>query len=1110
MKWNLESLYTIAVMASVALVLGSRAAGQPLAPANPRCEYLVEPLAIEERTPRFTWEVRDPRRGTVQGAYEVHVASTPALAAGDRPDVWSSGKVESAQSVNVEYAGPALEAGKRYFWAVRTWDAAGGKGPWSEAAWFGVGLLSSADWGGAKWIGDRTPAPAVVPAKYGYLSQATESATAEKWVQIDLGAEKEFDAVRLWPARRDTAAEAPPIGFPVRYRIVGAADDALTDRRIVADRTDADQSDAGREPVLISVAPTRARWVRLEATALREQSKGNHSLALAELEVLWGGEVISRGAAVATSDTAVAAEWAPSNLTDGVTSPRGIQGLDALPAPMLRKEFEVAGPVGGVRRAMLYISALGLYEARLNGQRVGDPPPPHELAPEWTDYAARVQYQGYDVTGLVRQGANAIGVMLGDGWYAGRLGMAQGLSEKRWARAIYGRQPRLIAQLVVEMQDGTVQRVVTDGTWRSTLDGPVRSADLLDGEVQDARRRIEGWDMPRFNETSVGAAWALAVVDESIRTVLVTQPNEPIRVLEALKPIGLAQPVPGVFVFDLGQNLAGRCRIRVRGRAGAVVTLRHAEAVTDAGMIYTANLRGAPQVDRYTLAGDPSGEDFEPRFTYHGFRYVEVSGDIEAPKLEDLTGVVVGSSSPIVGSFECSSEQLNRLWRNILWTQHANMMSVPTDCPQRDERLGWTGDILSFAQTAMFQKDMAGFFTKWMQDVRDAQADDGRYADFAPHPYGRNRHFTGVPAWGDAGVFVPWEAYVNYDDKRLLARHFESARRWIDWICEANPDLIWKNQRHNDYNDWLNGDTLVYEGWSRQGGEVPKDIFATAFFARSTLLVAEMARVLGRSKEEAKYRELAERVRAAFAASFIGADGTMPGDTQAGYALALNFDLAPLELRRKQVELMVAGIGRYGDHLSTGFHSSHRAMIELTGAGHNDLAYRLVLDDRFPSWGYSIANGATTIWERWDGHVKGRGFQDPGMNSLNHWALGSVGEWMMRVIVGINPDPAAPGYAHFVLSPRPGEGLTFARGSYRSIRGLIESGWEREGGRVRYAITIPANTTATVRLRAPNAAAVREGGAALGQAEGVSLVREGDGQVVLNVGAGRYEFEVRE
>jgi alpha-L-rhamnosidase len=373
-----------------------------------------------------------------------------------------------------------------------------------------------------------------------------------------------------------------------------------------------------------------------------------------------------------------------------------------------------------------------------------------------------------------------------------------------------------------------------------------------------------------------------------------------------------------------------------------------------------------------------------------------------------------------------------------------------------------------------------------------------------------------VPAWGDAGVFVPWAAYCNYGDTRLIAEHFDAARRWIDWIDSKNPDHLWKNNRHNDYNDWLNGDSLIKDGWPRKGGNIPNEIFATAFFARSTWIVSEMARVLGREDDRKKYAELYLAIRAVFIKNFIGEKAIMPGDTQAGYALALAFDLVPQELRSAAIEHLAANIEKYEWHLSTGFHSTHHAMIQLTEAGHTDIAHRLAANTTFPSWGYSIENGATTIWERWDGYVKGRGFQDPGMNSLNHWALGSVGEWMMRTIIGINPDPAAPGWSHIILAPKPGGGLTHAKGHYRSIHGDIESSWKAgANGATDYQFVIPPNTTARVRLTAKSVERVTESGKALTEVPGINVVRldpiigTDEPAVILEVGAGAYKFNVK-
>ncbi len=758
------------------------------------------------------------------------------------------------------------------------------------------------------------------------------------------------------------------------------------------------------------------------------------------------------------------------------------------PALMLRKAFEVKGRV---RRATAYVTARGLYELRLNGARVGD----QLLAPEWTSYRNRIQYQTYDVTPQIRSGANAVGAMLGAGWYVGRIGLFPG-------RAIYGDRPQLLLRLEIELAGGKTETVVSDASWRLTRDGPITSSDILDGETYDARKQIAGWDQAGFEP----ANWQAVSTEQQMgNEALVWQPNEPIRVTRELKPVAITEPKPGIYVVDLGQNMVGWCRVKLHGPAGTTVTIRHAEMLNDDGTIYTANLRGAEQIDRVILSGAPE-QIFEPRFTYHGFRYVEFTGLGERPALDAVEGRVIHSASPEVGRLETSSPLLNKLLSNILWTQRANMYSTPNDCPQRDERLGWMGDIQAFSQTAIFNMDMAGFFTKWLRDVRDDQSADGQFPDFAPNPHTvlKDDKNFGVPAWGDAGVIVPWRVYQNYADKRLLAEHFEAARRWVEYIRRQNPNLLWEKDRHNDYNDWLNADTIIHPDWPKKGGAVPNPVFATAFFAHSTDLVARMATVLGRTGEAAKYSALFQQIREAFVRSYVRPDGEIEGDTQAGYALALHFGLLPEELRSKAFDKMMARFAPYGGHLSTGIQSTHRLMLELARFGRYDEGYRLLNLRTFPSWGFMVENGATTIWERWDGYVKGRGFQNPGMNSFNHWAFGAVGEWMWEEIGGIHPDDAAPGFKHFIVRPRPGGGLEWAKASYGSIRGQIESAWRVQNGMLSVDVTVPPNTTATLYIPANSRDAVKEAG----KFTGTRFLEMRAGAALFEAGSGSYHFTV--
>jgi alpha-L-rhamnosidase len=423
--------------------------------------------------------------------------------------------------------------------------------------------------------------------------------------------------------------------------------------------------------------------------------------------------------------------------------------------------------------------------------------------------------------------------------------------------------------------------------------------------------------------------------------------------------------------------------------------------------------------------------------------------------------------------------------------------------------MGWMGDIQIFVGTGIFNMDMASFFTKWMRDVRDAQAEDGRFADFSPHPFGKDRIFTGVAGWGDAGVVVPWRMWQHYGDRRMLAENFDAGRRWVEFIRGNNPDLLWKNRRGNDYGDWLNSDTLIYEGFPNKGGQVPKEVFATMMFAYATDLLSRMAVVLGKEQEAKKYAALFDEIKGAFNKAYVGGDGRIQGDTQAGYALALHFDLLPEKTRPAAFKHLLDAVARYNGHMSTGFHSTYRMMLELTREGRSDIAYSLINHRTFPSWGYSIENGATTIWERWDGYVKGRGFQNKGMNSFNHYAIGAVGEWMYRVILGINNDDSRPAYEHIILRPSIGGGLKWARGAYNSIRGRIESSWSVAGGKLRFDVRIPANTTATVYVPAKEAAGVMESGKPASESAGVRFLRMEDGAAVFYAQSGKYSFEAQ-
>jgi alpha-L-rhamnosidase len=771
-----------------------------------------------------------------------------------------------------------------------------------------------------------------------------------------------------------------------------------------------------------------------------------------------------------------------------------------IPSPLLRKSFSVNTQI---KRALVYVTALGEYQLYINGKRVGE----RFLAPEWTDYDVRVQYQTYDITEFLQNGDNVIGVVLADGWYAGHIGLTF-----LYNHSVYGINRSLLLQLVLESVEGNTQEIVTDATWKLFENGPIRQADHFKGETHDIRQEQVGWNTPGFDDTH----WTPVTVDNTIKRKLVAQMNEPIRNVKEVKPIAVTEPKPGLLVFNLGQNIAGWCKVRLNGaicEPNATISLRHAEMLKDDGTLYTTNLKTAWARDKYILKGVEDRE-YHPCFTYHGFQYTSVKGLKPGikPPLDMIIGCAIASDAPLVGEFECSDATLNKLWSNILWTQRDNMISVPTDCPQRDERLGWMADAQVFCQTSIFNMDMAAFYTKWVTDIRDAQMANGKFPDIAPNTRKRGKilgPMNGAPAWTDAGVIVPWCVYLNYGDKRILEQHYASAKKLIEFVHKKNPNLLWKKGWGQIfYNDWLNGDTIrKVKDYPNKGGTIPKDVFATAYFAHSTELVSKMAEVLGLTEESKSYADLAKGIKAKFTEAFVTEDGTIKGDTQAGYALALFFNLLPDELRPQAISHLVKGLEKYDWRISTGFCSTLPMMLELTKAGYNRIAYQLLLSQRFPSWFYMINQGATTMWERWDGYVKGRGFQNWLMNSFNHYSIGAVGEWIYKVILGINLDENQPGYKHILIKPQPGGTITWAKGHYNSIYGKIEVSWKLEGDKFNLEVTIPPNTTATIHIPAENPANITESGQPIQDSDELQFLSFDQFSASYTLTSGTYQFQ---
>lgn len=770
-----------------------------------------------------------------------------------------------------------------------------------------------------------------------------------------------------------------------------------------------------------------------------------------------------------------------------------------MPAVYLRREFQARG---GIRRATAYATALGLYQLHINGQRIGDAAFP----PEWTDYHVRTQYQAYDVTAQVREGGNVVAVVLGHGWYTGYIGM--------YGYQKYGMDPSFLLQLNLEFADGSQAHVATDQSWQLSL-GPITGTDLQMGESYDARLEQDGWMEAGFD----AAGWEPASRMYDYRGKLVAQLAPPIKAVQEIRPAEVRVTAEGHTLVDMGQATSGFLRVRLSGEAGTKYTLRYAEALDEQGKLYTANLRFARQTDSYICRGAGEPEVFQPAFTYHGYRYVEISGGGGPVAADDITGVVVYSSLPEAGQLETSEPLVNKLISNILWTQRANYMSVPTDCPQRDERHGWTGDAQIFAPTAAYNMDVAAFLGKWLIDLQDGQQPTGAYTDFAPFIFGPKTEFdndftythTGSAGWADAPPIIAWFLYEWYGDLQVLRRQYASLKRWMDYNEQLYPVGIRRDAPQ--YGDWLSLDerpfaeTKAEFDWLVAGhSTTPYDVFATSYWVHGTALMAKISRALGEEADAQHYEALHESVRAAFVREFVDEQGVIRGDTQAVYAMALSWNLLPEHLREPALQRLVGKVESGGGQLATGFHGTKHLMEVLAASGHEELAFRLLLREQYPSWLYSVTQGATTIWERWDGWTEERGFQNPGMNSLCHYAFGSIGEWMYRHIGGIAPDTSEPGFAKAIIRPRPQGGIRSATCRFDSIRGRYRTAWRLDEGRFELELEVPANARATVYLPAAALEQVQEGGQPLAAAEGIVIRGHEGGCAVLEAGSGTYRF----
>lgn len=811
------------------------------------------------------------------------------------------------------------------------------------------------------------------------------------------------------------------------------------------------------------------------------------------------------------------AQWI--SMRDASPLPTDRKTLVLPPARHYRKDFATPKPV---KRATVYASALGIFELHVNGQLVSDA----RLEPGWCDYHKRAYYRTHDVTTLIQQGGNAMGAIVADGWYAGYVGygLLCGYGPNRLGRYLYGKTPAILVQLEIEYADGSRETLGTDATWLVTDRGPIREADILMGEAYDARAEINGWDRTGFR----AEGWSSAIRAEdngSLKAkfyepagsrpvdlgfqrppVLQAYAAPPIRVIEELKPQRISEPKPGVYVFDMGQNFAGVVRVRLTGPAGTRVQIRYGEMLHPDGRLMTENLRRARVTDFYTLRGDSQGETWSPRFTYHGFQYVELSGLASQPKLEDVTGLVLHNDTPLVGQFKCSDEVLTRFGHNAQWTQRANFVEIPTDCPQRDERLGWTGDAQIYARTATYFADVSAFYTKWLDDVEESQRTFGAYPDYCPYPMAHGKPgATHAAAWTDAGIICPWTVWQVYGDTRVVERHWASMERFMQWRREVDRDLKGVVVG-NDWSDWLN----VNE-------RTPSEYIDLCYHALDAKLMADMAEAIGRTEDARKYRQLFTAARSSFQLRFVKPEGVLRADTQTAYVLALWVGLLPEDVTGLSARRLAEKIARNDYRMATGFLGTKPLLEVLTRHGQHDLAVRLFQSRRFPSWGYEVVNGATSVWERWDSFTKEHGFngasgkQNASMNSFNHYSFGAVMEWAYRDLAGIDSD--GPGFRRLRLRPAPpmashpeAQPIDWVQAVYVHPRGQIASAWCKRGDRFEWNVTIPANTTATIYVPTKSHETVTEDGHPIAQSPEVKFLRVEEAHAVYEAGSGTYRF----
>ena len=1076
--------FLMAPVAPLAALQGSASAS--IRPDQLRCEYRVNPLGIDVTQPRLSWALAaaNPKaRGLKQTAYRVLVASSEAALRTGKGDLWDSGRVESDQSVHVVYNGKPLTSGAQAFWKVQVWDQAGKPSAWSAPALWTMGLLNAADWKG-KWIGrDETTLYKSPTSVFRNLEQA-------RWIWYEAGAATNAPAGLRFFRTRFTI----PAGRKIRKAICIMGVDSNYELFLNGHRVGRGSFPALPEIFDISAGVRPGENLIAVRANNRKAGKAAGLIGAVRIDFAGGDPLLLTSSAAWKATNNVPKGWEQPGFADSAwpaakeLGPFGMQpwgqvgyiGERVLPARMLRKEFNAPK---AVRRATVYASGLGLYELYLNGQKIGD----HVLAPNLSDYDKRTFYETFDVTRQVTAGRNAVGVVLGNGRYwAPRPAIPIGTRSFGY--------PKAIVQLEIEYTDGSKATVASDETWKLTSNGPILGNNEYDGEEYDARKEFPGWNRAGFNDSG----WEAARLVSPPAGPLVAQMAEPLRVIENLKPVKITQPRPGVYIFDMGQNMVGWCRLKVAGPKGTEVTLRFAETLKPDGELYVDNLRSARATDIYTLKGGGQ-EVWEPRFTYHGFRFVEVTGFPGVPGLATLEGRVVHDAMTKTADFTSSNELLNQIHHNIYWGVRGNYRSIPTDCPQRDERQGWLGDRSQVSRSESYLFDVGAFYTKWETDLADSQKPSGSIPDVSPTYWVL---YNDDVTWPGTFIFIPGMLYDQYGDRRVIERNYGPMKKWIDYMRGfLKNDLMPKDT----YGDWCvppEDPVLIHS--QDPARRTDGTLIGTTYYYKLLKTMAGYARLIGKQQDASDFDALAGRIKVAFHKKFFDSSkGVYGNGTQTSSILPLIFDMAPAENRKTVFDNMIRKIETESKgHVGTGLVGAQWLMRSLSDNGRVDVAYQIATQKTYPGWGYMIQKGATTVWELWNGDTA-----DPAMNSGNHvMQIGDLGIWLYEYLGGIRSDPAQPGFKHAIIRPYPVGDLNFVKASHRSMYGLLATHWKRDAGRLTLDVTVPPNTTATVYVPAKDAASVTESGQPAATASNVKFLRMDAGAAVFEVGSGTYAF----